>query len=56
VRRLIIGGLAAVAAVVSVGVPVASADPGDKCESKWNTMYTVPIGVRTTLLPPRRQL
>ena len=51
-RNFIIGGLAAVAAVVSVGVPVASADPGDKCESKWNTMYTVPIGVRTTCYHP----
>ena len=51
-KRLIIGGLAAVAVVVSVGVPVASADPGDRCESKWNTMYTVPIGVRTTCYHP----
>ncbi len=51
-KRLIIGSLAALAALVSVGIPIASADPGDRCESKWNTMYTVPIGVRTTCYHP----
>jgi len=47
----IIGGLAAVAAVVSSGCrspPLIRR----QIESQWNTMYTVPIGVRTTCYHP----
>ena len=51
-NRHVIGGMSVLAALVSVGIPIASADPGDRCESKWNTMYTVPIGVRTTCYHP----
>lgn len=33
---------------ITTGVAqTASADPGQNCTSEWNTMYNVPIGVRT---------
>ena len=32
--------------------PGAWADPGQNCQSEWNTMYNVPIGVRTKCLNP----
>ena len=35
-----------------VTAETASADPGQNCTSQWNTMYTVPIGVRTTCYNP----
>ena len=44
-KRLVITSLAALAAIGMVGVPVASADPGQNCQSEWNLMYNVPIGV-----------
>jgi hypothetical protein len=31
---------------------IAKADPGQNCKSEWNTMYNVPIGVRTTCFNP----
>jgi hypothetical protein len=36
--------------VLSTGI--AKADPGQNCKSEWNTMYNVPIGVRTTCFNP----
>jgi hypothetical protein len=47
------------AALITTPVVVAetaSADPGQNCRSEWNTMYNVPVGVRTTCFNPRRQL
>ena len=35
-----------------VAAETASADPGQNCKSEWNTMYNVPIGVRTTCFNP----
>ena len=35
-----------------VAAKTASADPGQNCTSEWNTMYNVPIGVRTTCYNP----
>ena len=35
-----------------VAAETASADPGQNCRTEWNTMYTVPIGVRTTCFNP----
>lgn len=32
--------------------PVAQADPGQNCKTEWNTMYNVPVGVRTTCFTP----
>ena len=51
-KKLIIGGLAALAAVISVGMPVASAEPAPVCTTVWRTMYTVPIGTHTTCFNP----
>ena len=51
-KKLIIGGLAALAAVISVGMPVASAEPAPVCTTVWRTMYTVPIGTDTTCFNP----
>jgi hypothetical protein len=42
----------ALIATSMVATETASADPGQKCVSTWNTMYTVPIGVRTTCYNP----
>jgi hypothetical protein len=30
----------------------ASANPGQNCTTQWNTMYNVPIGVRSTCFNP----
>ena len=30
----------------------ASANPGQNCTTQWNTMYNVPVGVRTTCFNP----
>jgi hypothetical protein len=50
------GGLAAlVAALVTIPVvaaDTASANPGQNCTTQWNTMYSVPVGVRTTCFNP----
>ena len=35
-----------------VAAEIASADPGQNCRTEWNTMYNVPIGVRTTCFNP----
>jgi hypothetical protein len=35
-----------------VAAETASADPGQNCRTEWNTMYTVPVGVRTTCFNP----
>ncbi len=51
-KRLIIGGLAALAIAGAVGTPAANADPGQACTTTWNTMYGVPIGTRTTCFNP----
>src|SRR5262245_3732237 len=52
-KKLVLGGVVALAAGVGlISVPVASADPGQNCRTEWNTMYNVPIGVRTTCFHP----
>ena len=43
---------AALIATPVVVAETASADPGQHCETKWNTMYNVPVGVRTTCFNP----
>jgi hypothetical protein len=48
VKRLVISGFAALAAVGIVNAPAASGDPGQDCKTEWNLMYNVPIGVRTS--------
>jgi len=54
-KKMIVGGLAVAAALVSttvVAAETASADPGQNCKTEWNTMYNVPVGVRTTCFNP----
>jgi hypothetical protein len=35
-----------------VEIQTVSADPGQNCTSQWNTMYSIPVGVRTTCYKP----
>jgi hypothetical protein len=54
-KKLIIGGLAALAATVGIGLAApntASAAPPQNCQTTWNTMYGVPVGTRTTCFNP----
>jgi hypothetical protein len=44
--------IAVAASAFVLGTGIAKADPGQNCRSEWNTMYNVPIGVRTTCFNP----
>ncbi|MCV7260780.1 hypothetical protein [Mycobacterium shimoidei] len=48
----VVGIVAAATATPMVAAAPASADPGQNCRTEWNTMYTVPIGVRTICYNP----
>lgn len=50
-KRLIVGGLAALAILGVAQVPAANAEPPN-CQTTWTTMYGVPIGTRTTCFNP----
>jgi hypothetical protein len=52
VKKLIVGGLAALAIAGVVPIAHANAAPGQNCTTTWNTMYGVPIGTRTTCFNP----
>ncbi|MEI7715452.1 MAG: hypothetical protein WCI78_05095 [Mycobacterium sp.] len=45
-------GIAAAFTITPAVAGTASADPGQGCFTQWNTLYTVPIGVRTTCYNP----
>jgi hypothetical protein len=45
-------GIAAAFTIAPAVAGTAAADPGQGCFTQWNTLYTVPIGVRTTCYNP----